>query len=83
MSEAITIGLDIAKHVFHAHGADATGRAVFSRKLTRGKLLDFFVAHPRCRVAGGLRRCASLGARAARDGARCPADPAGVREAVR
>jgi transposase len=43
--------LDIAKQVFHAHGADSTGRAVFSRKLTRGKLLDFFVAHPRCLVA--------------------------------
>jgi transposase len=51
VSEVTTIGLDIAKHVFHAHGADATGRAVFSRRLTRGKLLDFFAAHPRCRVA--------------------------------
>jgi transposase len=51
VSEVTTIGLDIAKHVFHAHVADATGRAVFSRRLTRGKLLDFFAAHPRCRVA--------------------------------
>ncbi|WP_413060860.1 IS110 family transposase [Sphingomonas carotinifaciens] len=51
MSEATTIGLDIAKHVFHAHGADAAGRAVFRRRLTRGKLLDFFAAHPRCLVA--------------------------------
>ncbi len=24
---------------------------VFSRKLTRGKLLDFFAKHPRCLVA--------------------------------
>ena len=51
MSVVTTIGLDIAKHVFHAHGADAAGRAVFSRRLTRGKLLDFFAAHPRCVVA--------------------------------
>lgn len=51
MSEVTTIGLDIAKHVFHAHGADASGRAVFSRRLTRGKLLDFFSAHPRYLVA--------------------------------
>lgn len=51
MAEVTTIGLDIAKHVFHAHGADATGRAVFSRRITRGKLLDFFVSHPRCLVA--------------------------------
>jgi hypothetical protein len=26
MKQAITIGLDIAKHVFQAHGADAAGR---------------------------------------------------------
>lgn len=51
MSKVTTIGLDIAKHVFHAHGADSTGRAVFSRKPARGKLLDFFQAHPRCLVA--------------------------------
>ena len=51
MSEATTIGLDIAKHVFHAHGADAAGRAVFSRRITRGKLLDFFATQPRCTVA--------------------------------
>ncbi|WP_339500454.1 IS110 family transposase, partial [Pseudomonas canadensis] len=37
--------------VFHAHGADRTGRTVFSRKLTRGKLLNFFVSQPRCTVA--------------------------------
>ena len=51
MAEVTTIGLDIAKHVFHAHGADATRRAVFSRRITRGKLLGFFAAHPRCLVA--------------------------------
>lgn len=39
--EVTTISLDIAKHVFHAHGADAGGRAMFSRKITRAKLLDF------------------------------------------
>ena len=42
MSQVITIGLDIAKNVFHVHGADAQGAMVFSRKLTRGKLLEFF-----------------------------------------
>ena len=51
VSEVTTIGLDIAKHVFHAHGADERGAMVFSRRLTRGKLLDFFTAHPRCVVA--------------------------------
>jgi transposase len=51
VSEVIIIGLDIAKHVFHAHGADERGRAVFSKRISRGKLLDFFAAQPRCMVA--------------------------------
>ena len=50
MSQASIIGLDIAKHVFHAHGADERGAVVFSRKLTRSKLLDFFASHPACVV---------------------------------
>jgi transposase len=51
VSQVITIGLDIAKNVFHAHGADARGGMVFSRKLTRGKLLDFFAGQGSCIVA--------------------------------
>lgn len=57
MSEVTTIGLDIAKTVFHAHGADASGRMVFSRRFTRAKLLDFFAAQPACMVA--LEACGS------------------------
>jgi transposase len=45
------IGLDIAKAVFHAHGADADGRQVFSRRLSRGKLLEFMAQQPRCLIA--------------------------------
>ena len=51
MLQVTTIGLDIAKNVFHAHGADERGVAVFSRKLGRGKLLDFFAGQPACLVA--------------------------------
>lgn len=51
MSQVTTIGLDIAKNVFHAHGADERGAMVFSRKLTRAKLLDFFAVQPACVVA--------------------------------
>jgi len=51
MEEVTTIGLDIAKNVFHAHGADGSGRMVFSRRLTRAKLLKFFAGQPRCVVA--------------------------------
>jgi len=51
VGEASTIGLDIAKRVFQAHGADATGRVVFRKRLTRAKLLEFFAARPPCVVA--------------------------------
>src|SRR3984885_3387818 len=46
-----TIGLDIAKHVFQAHGADASGQAVFRKEITRAKLIDFLASQPRCLVA--------------------------------
>ena len=51
MSEVTTIGLDIAKNVFHAHGADAGGSPLFSRKISRTKLMEFFARQPRCLVA--------------------------------
>jgi len=62
MSEVTTIGLDMAKAVFHAQGADASEQVAFSRRITRGKLLGFFGRQPCCTVALGVRRCASLGA---------------------
>ena len=69
MSEVSTIGLDIGKTVFHAHGADASGRMIFSRRLTRARLLAFFADQPRClnalEACGGAhhwaRELASLG----------------------
>src|SRR5215210_3556656 len=51
VAEASTIGLDIAKRVFQAHGADATGRVVFRKRLVRAKVLEFFAAQPPCVVA--------------------------------
>jgi len=57
VSEVTTIGLDLAKQVFHVHGADASGAALFSRRLTRSKLPGFFAAQPRCLVA--MEACAS------------------------
>lgn len=51
MLEVSTIGLDIAKNVFHAHGVDDRGRMLFSRKIGRTKLLDFFAGQARCIVA--------------------------------
>ncbi len=51
MGEVSTIGLDLAKQVFHVHGADASGVPVFSRRISRAKLLPFFASHPKCTVA--------------------------------
>jgi transposase len=51
MSEIITIGFDLAKNVFRAHGADGAGRAVLRKKLGRDQVLAFFGAFPPCTVA--------------------------------
>ncbi len=51
MKEVSTIGLDIAKQVFQVHAADAEGAALFSKKITRSKLLGFFASQSPCLVA--------------------------------
>ena len=51
MEQVSTIGLDIAKRVLQAHGADSAGNEVFRRKLARGKGLTFLASQPRCVVA--------------------------------
>ena len=51
MSEIITVGLDLAKNVFQAHGADASGRAVLRKKLRRDQVLAFFGQLSPCIVA--------------------------------
>jgi transposase len=56
VEQATTIGLDIAKHVFQAHGADAAGRMLFRKRLTRAKLLGFFAVQSPCVVA--MEACA-------------------------
>ena len=55
--EITTIGLDIAKRVFQAHGADAMGKAVLRRKLQRTEVLTFFAAMPPCLV--GIEACST------------------------
>lgn len=49
--EVTTIGLDLAKSIFQAHGADAAGAVVFRKKLRRDQVLGFFASQPRCLVA--------------------------------
>src|SRR5688500_8938502 len=57
MGEVSTIGLDLAKHVFQLHGADAAGRAVFRKQLRRGELLRFLGSLEPCVVA--MEACGS------------------------
>src|SRR5207302_5804532 len=57
VSKVSTIGLDLAKHVFQAHGADASGKVVFRKRLRREKVLEFFAGKPACVVA--MEACSS------------------------
>ena len=57
MTEVSTIGLDLAKHVFQAHGADAGGKVVFRKQLRRDKVLAFFAQQPGCLLA--MEACGS------------------------
>ena len=51
MEQVTTIGLDIAKHVFQVHGADAAGHVLFRKRVTRTKLIGFLAAQTPCVVA--------------------------------
>lgn len=55
MDKISVIGLDLAKNVFQAHGANAQGKKVLSRRLKRAEVLEFFATLPRCRV--GMEAC--------------------------
>ena len=46
-----TIGLDIAKNVFHVVELDQHGKQILRKKLRRSQLMRFFVQHPVCMVA--------------------------------
>jgi transposase len=57
VDEVITIGLDLAKGVFHAVGRDGSGQKLFSRQLRRGQVEGFFARHAPCVVA--MEACGS------------------------
>ena len=52
-----TIGLDIAKNVFQAHGVDAGGKTTLTRQLRRGQVIGYFEKLPPCLV--GIEACAT------------------------
>jgi transposase len=43
MEQATTIGLDIAKHVFQVHGADAAGHVLFRKRFVASQPRQFAV----------------------------------------
>lgn len=56
-TELAIIGIDLAKRVFHVHGAAADGTVLFRRKLSRAKVSKFFFDQPCCVVA--MEACGS------------------------
>lgn len=57
MGEVSTIGLDIAKSVFQVHGVDAAGAVVIRKRISRGRVLEYFGDLPQCLV--GIEACPS------------------------
>jgi len=51
VSEVTTIGLDLAKQVFHLVGFDSKGKEVKRKRLTRGKLAEYVANLPPCLIA--------------------------------
>ena len=50
-----TVAIDLAKNVFHVHGADTSGKPVIRRRLTRAKLSPFIANLPPCLI--GMEAC--------------------------
>lgn len=57
MDKVTTIGLDLAKTVFHVIGTDARGKTVHKKMLKRTQVLAYFAQLPSCLV--GMEACAS------------------------
>ena len=55
--QVTTIGLDIAKNVFQAHGIDVAEKVVVRKQLRRSQVLEFFKALRPCLV--GMEACAT------------------------
>jgi len=51
-----TIGLELAKSVFQAHGVDKADDAVLVKKLNRKQMIPFFSKLPPCLI--GVEACA-------------------------
>lgn len=57
MNKVTTIGLDLAKNVFHIVGCNERGKVVGKKMLKRAQMLSYFANHPLCLVA--MEACAT------------------------
>lgn len=57
MKHATTIGIDVAKSVFQVAGINDRHKIVYNKAMSRQKLHQYMVQHPRCVV--GLEACGS------------------------
>lgn len=57
MAEFIRIGVDLAKNYFQIHALSSEGAPALKRKVTRGKMREFFLQIAPCRV--GMEACGS------------------------
>lgn len=55
--QVTTVGLDLAKNIFHVHGVTEGGEVAFNRPLRRAQVLGFFERLSPCRI--GIEACAS------------------------
>ena len=55
--EVVTLGLDLAKSVFQAHGIDRLGKTVLVKRLHRKQMMPFFSKLPPCLI--GIEACAT------------------------
>ncbi len=46
MNSTTLIGIDLGKHTFHLHCQDKNGKALYRKKMTRTKLLEFLNVTP-------------------------------------
>jgi transposase len=55
--QIVTIGIDLAKHVFQLHGVGPDGHVVLRKKLRRAQMMTFFAGLPSCLI--GMEACAT------------------------
>jgi transposase len=56
MSDAVTIGIDLAKNVFSIHAVAADGRVLMRRQVSRAKLMETVANFPQALI--GMEACA-------------------------